>query len=133
MAKVTGRNAFVYVGGAEVPNRNSISISFDREVSEARTFQDVVAGGPWSEQIPGFRTWTVDINGYYDDADDTVLGQINAAASQLVVAYESRENMGRYWYGYAWFNLAEEISVDDVVTLNMSGVGTGPLTRIPIP
>jgi hypothetical protein len=133
MAKIVGRNALVYVAGTEVPNRNSVTINFDREISEARVFQNVVAGGPWSDQIPGFRTWTVEINGYYDDADDVVLSQINADAAQLVVAYESRENLGRYWYGYAWFTLSEEIGVDDVVTLNMSGTGTGALTRIPIP
>lgn len=133
MAKIVGRNALLYIGGTEAPNRNSYTINFDRELAEARVFQDVVAGGPWAEQIPGFRTWTVEVNGYYDDAEDVILGQINADAQQLVVAYESRENLGRYWYGYAWFTLSEEVNVDDVVTLNMSGTGTGPLTRIPIP
>ena len=132
MAKITGRNAYVYVGGDIMPNRNQVTLSFNREMQEARTFQPVTSGGPWSEQIPGYRTWTVNINGFYDDADDSPLSVMNAAAAQQVVVYESRATLTRYWYGNAYFTVTEEIGVDNIVTVNLSGTGTGTLTRIPL-
>lgn len=136
MAKIIGRNALVYVGGQIAPNRNQVTVNFNREMQEARVFQDVVAGGPWSDQIPGFRNWTVNINGYYDDSDSIILSAMNSASAMQVVIYENRatgaSGLGRYWYGDAYFTLTEEIGVDNIVTLNMTGTGTGPLTRIPI-
>lgn len=126
MGKIVGRNALVYIGGSVAPNKNSATIAFDRELQEARVFSDVVPGGPWAEQIPGFRTWTVEIAGYYDDADQTQFAPVNAQAVQQVVVYENRANVGRYWYGDAWFSFSEEIGVDNVVSLNISGTGSGP-------
>lgn len=132
MGKVTGRNALVYIGGVAAPNKNSITINYDRELQEARVFGDPVAGGPWVENIPGFRSWTVEINGYYDDASQDAFTPMNATAALQIVAYESRANLGRYWYGSAWFSMTEEIGVDNVVTVNISGTGDGVLTRIPL-
>jgi hypothetical protein len=132
MGKIVGRNALVYFGGAVAPNKNSVTIAFDRELQEARIFQDVVPGGPWAEQIPGFRTGTIECNGYYDDTDQTQFSPLNANAVQQFVVYESRANLGLYWYGNAWFSFSEEIGVDNVVTFNLSGTIDGPLTRIPL-
>lgn len=132
MSKIVGRNALVYIGGDVAPNRNSVSINYNLELQEARDFQAVTAGGPWSDQIPGFRNWTININGYYDDAGS--LGADILAASdtaQQVVVYETRAALTKYWYGNAFFTMTEEIGVDDVVTINLSGTGTGALTRIP--
>lgn len=133
MAKIVGRNALVYVGGDPAPERNQTSLNFTRELSEARVYQPVTPGGPWADQIPGFRTWTVNINGYYDDTADGVLNQLNTDVPQQVIVYETRENLTKYWYGNAMFNISEEIGVDDVITLNLTGTGTGALTRIPVP
>lgn len=132
MAKIIGRNALIYAGGQVLPNRNQVTVTFNREMQEARIFQDVVAGGPWSEQIPGFRNWTININGYYDDADSVILSSMNATDAMRVIVYENRGTLTRYWYGDAYFTLTEEIGVDSIVTLNMSGTGTGVLTRIPL-
>lgn len=132
MAKIVGRNALVYIGGTVAPNRNQVTINFNLELQEARTFQDVVSGGPWSDQLPGFRNWTVNVNGYYDNSSGGLEQEIvttSDVASQVIV-YESRTAMNRYWYGNAFFTMSEEIGVDDVVTLNLTGTGTGALTRI---
>lgn len=133
MSKIVGRNALVYVGGDPAPNRNSVTINYNLELQEARDFQAIVAGGPWSDQIPGFRNWTININGYYDDGG-TLGADILASSdtAQQVVVYEYRGALTRYWYGNAFFTLTEEIGVDDVITINLSGTGTGALTRIPV-
>lgn len=132
MSKVTGRNALVYIGGTEGPNKNKVSVTFNRELQEARIFQDPVNGGPWSAQIPGFRNWTCEINGYYDDADQVQFSPVNQAAVLRVVFYENRANLGRYWYGDVWATITEDIDVSNIVTINVKGTGDGPLTRIPL-
>lgn len=132
MSKIVGRNALVYIGGAVAPNRNSVTINYNLELQEARDFQPVVAGGPWSDQIPGFRNWTINLNGYYDDAGTLSATTLSSSdTAQVVIVYESRATLTKYWYGNAFFTMTEEIGVDDVITLNLSGTGTGPLTRIP--
>lgn len=132
MAKITGRNALVYLGGAVAPNRNQVTINYNLEMQEARDFQPVIAGGPWADQIPGFRSWTCNINGFYDDAGTLGATTLSSSDTLLqVIVYETRANTLRYWYGNAFFTMTEEIGVDNVVTLNLTGTGSGALTRIP--
>lgn len=132
MSKIVGRNALVYIAGAAAPNRNSVTINYNLELQEARDFQPLIAGGPWSDQIPGFRNWTCNINGYYDDGGSLAATTLSSSdvANQIVV-YEYRGTLTRYWYGNAFFTMSEEIGVNDVITLNLTGTGTGALTRIP--
>lgn len=129
--KLVGRNALVYIGTTtEIPQRNQVTVNFTRELSEARVFQAPVAGNYWSEQIVGFTGWTVNINGYYDDSDNAALAFVADGAAKLIVIYESRSQPSRYWYGSAIFNsVSEDIGVDDVIGLNLSGTGHGPLYR----
>lgn len=131
MAKIVGRNALVYIGGTVAPNRNQVTINFNLELQEARTFQEVVSGGPWSDQIPGFRNWTININGFYENAAAGLEKDIvtTSDTERQVIVYETRLAMTRYWYGNAFFTMSEEVGVDDVVSLNLSGTGTGALTR----
>ena len=132
MSKVTGRNALVYIGGQVGPNKNKVTLSFNRELQEARIFQDVVPGGPWVDNIPGFRSWSCEVNGYYDDVDQVQFSPVNTLTSQQVVIYESRTNLARYWYGNCWFTISEEIDVNNIVTISAKGTGDGILTRIPL-
>ena len=38
MGKITGRNALVYIGADVAPNRNQVTLTFNREMQEARVF-----------------------------------------------------------------------------------------------
>lgn len=130
MAKITGRNAYVLINGAVAPQRNQVTINLNREMQEARVFSDISNGyGPWSDQLPGFRNWTININGFYDDTSEAIVDVWKADAAQSVYVYESRSTLTRYWYGSAFFTLTEEIGVDAVTTINLSGTGTGALGR----
>ena len=129
MAKLVGRNARVIIAGVDIANANQVTINFNRELTEARVFQDEVTGGPWTEQFVGFRNWTININGFYDDTSSQLINQIDQSVAQLVYAYENRSSATRYWYGSAFFNLSEDIGVDNVVTVNLTGTGPGPLRR----
>lgn len=129
--KIFGRNALVYVGTAVLPQSNAVTITYTRELQEIRVFQDVVSGNTWSDQIPGFSSWTIELRGFYDTAD-TVAVDSSAFASgkKNVVVYETRATLTRYWYGEAYFDFTENIDVDSPIGFTMSGTGTGALTRI---
>lgn len=130
MPKIIGRNAYVYIGGQAAPERNQVTINLNREMQEARVFSSDAAGASWSDQIPGFRSWTININGYYDSGNTVITDVWKADGPQNVYVYETRTTTSSYWYGQAYFTLTEEIGVDNVITLNLSGTGTGPLTRV---
>ena len=129
--KIFGRNALVYVGTSVVPQSNSVTISYTRELQEIRVFQDIVTGNTWSDQIPGFSSWTIEISGFYDTTDTVAVdSSIMMTGKRNVVVYETRATLTRYWYGEAYFNFNENISVDSPIDFSMSGTGTGALTRI---
>lgn len=136
MAKLVGRNAKILIAGTELPQSNAVSVSQDRDFMTARVFQDDSAGGsygPWEENIPGYRNWKIDITVYYDDSDDRNLKSLGTNSAIPVVVYENRATATRYWYGSAFFSISEDIGTNDVITIKMSGTGTGPLGRIPVP
>lgn len=136
MAKLVGRNAKILYNGVELPQSNSVSISQDRDYMTARVFQDDTVNGilgPWEDQIPGFKNWKVDITVYYDDTDDRAIKSFATNSAVPVVVYENRATATRYWYGSAFFSVSEDIGTNDVVTIKLSGMGTGPLGRIPLP
>lgn len=131
MAKISGRNAAVYVGGNVISQANQWSINVTRELSEARVFSGTTAADSWTDQIGGVRSWSGSINAYYDDSDESIVTvSANATARQPLYLYETRADTGTYWYGFAWFDMDESTSVDDVITLNMSFTGDGALTRV---
>lgn len=133
MAKIVGRNAKILYNGSELPQSNSITISYDTDYTEARVFADDSFGGPWKDQIPGFKGWKVDLACFYDDADDAALHSMASNDPIFIVLYESRSTDTRYWYGNAFFTVNEDINTNDIVTMKLSGMGTGPLGRIPTP
>lgn len=134
MGKIVGRNAkILFIDTTELPQSNSVSISYDWDFTEARVFQDDGTNGPWKDQIPGFKSWKVDITVYYDDANDHALKAMVTNDPIRVVVYENRTTNTRYWYGSAYFTVSEDINTNDVVSLKLTGTGTGPLTRIPVP
>lgn len=134
MGKLVGRNAKILYGNTtELPQSNSVSISYDWDFMETRIFQDDGSNGPWKDQIPGFKSWKIDISVYYDDADQAALKGMVTNSAVPVVVYESRSTNSRYWYGSAFFTISEDINTNDVIGIKLSGTGTGALTRIPVP
>lgn len=130
MAKILGTNALIYIGGVEVPQRNSWSLNVTRELREARVFQDASAGASWVENAGSFRSWSGSMGGYYDDNDETindnVIGSVERATLHL---YENRGTLTNYWYGLAWFEMSQDTPSDDFAELSADFTGDGPLQR----
>lgn len=132
MGKILGINALVYIGGVEVPQRNSWSITVNRELQEARVFQATGASSSWVEQTGGFRSWSGSLEGYYDDGDETLTDAIIAGdGKRALLLYENRSTLSNYWYGVAWFELSQNTGVDGFVELSADFTGDGALTRKP--
>lgn len=134
MGKIVGRNAKILFGDtSELPQSNAVTLSYDWDFTEARVFQADGTNGPWKDNIPGFKSWKVDITVYYDDSDDKALSGMVTNTAIPIVVYESRSVATNYWYGSAFFTISEDINTNDVVSLKLTGTGTGALTRVPLP
>ena len=130
MAKIGGENALAYIGGTEVAERNSWSIDITRELREAKVFQDADAGASWVENDSGFKSWSGSIDGYYDNATETIVGvTAGSTLATIVLLYEDRNLLTSYWYGVAFFDMSESVSTDGYAELNSSMTGTGALLR----
>jgi len=135
MGKILGINALVYVGGVELPQRNSWSLSISRELTEARVFQDTSAGASWVNQIGGFRSLSGSIGGYYEgdgaaaNAEAVVSKTHGSVSKESLLLYEDRGDLTRYWYGEAWFEMSQDVSADGVITLDADFTGDGALLR----
>lgn len=133
MSKIIGLNALIYIGGiaAEVPQRNSWSLNVTRELLEARVFSAVGAGSAWVEQEGGFRSWSGSVDGYYDDGDETLVDTIVGAGAgkKYMWLYEDRDTATNYWYGEAWFDIDQTVSVDGYAELSATFTGTGQIYR----
>jgi hypothetical protein len=130
MAKILGTNALVYIGGQEFPQRNSWSLSVERELREARVFQPGSAAASWVENAGSFRSWSGSIGGYYDDVNEVgVQNTVGSVTRTTLHLYENRNTLTRYWYGWAWFSLSEDVSAEDFIELSVDFTGDGPLMR----
>lgn len=137
MAKLIGINALVYLGDttAELGERNNWTLTVTRELQEARVFSTIDQSTAWVEQEGGFRSWSGSISGYYDDTDETIVEAIVGGTSgkKALWLYEDRGCATSYWYGEAWVDIDENISVDGYAELNADFTGNGQLYRFTAP
>jgi len=134
MAKLGGENALIYIGlSTEVSERNSWSLDITRELREAKVFQSGAAGDSWVENAAGFKSWSGSFDGYYDNADEAIVGSsAESGAAVAITLYESRTGAGslKYWYGTAFLDMSESVSADGFIELNATMTGTGSLVRV---
>lgn len=132
--KISGDKGMVYIAGTLAPNRSNWSIDVSRELREARVF-NASTGASWVDQGMGFMSWSGSADGYYEDTgtETLVAASHGATSEKIILLYENRLGSGslRYWYGTAWVDLSESVSVDGFVELNVTLTGTGALLRFP--
>jgi len=130
MAKVTCVDALVYWGGNTLPERNEASISWSTDVATAKSFVSGISTA-FQSKSPTWKDWNVQLNGYYDDSDRTIVDDAVAGTTRQVVVYATRSNLANYWYGNAFLtDLDTTINTDDYSELNVKAEGTGTLTFI---
>jgi hypothetical protein len=136
MAAIVGIDALVEFstdGGSNwdpIPERNEFSISINVDIAEHKVFVATLADA-WVGKSRTWMDWSGSLNGYYDDADDTIFDTMVAGAVVKIRFYDSRNGVS-YWIGDAILASVEHSTgTDDYSTLSVDFEGNGPLTRSP--
>jgi len=130
MAKVVCIDSLAYFAGNVLPERNEASISWDTDIAEARPFK-ASAAQAFADKTPTWKSWSVSLDGFYDDSSDTVVSAAINNTRGMIIIYPTRANMTNYWYGYAYLtNVEHGINSEDYSTLSVEAEGDGTLTWI---
>lgn len=134
MAAIVGIDARVDISSngtdwTAVAERNEFSISIRVDTAEHKIFVASLADA-WSNKARTWMSWSGSLNGYYDDADDTIFDTVVAGEEVYLRFYDSRNASGKYWQGVAILTSVEHSTgTDDYATLSVEFEGQGALER----
>lgn len=136
MAAIVGIDALVEFstnGGTTwtpIPERNEFSININVDVAEHKVFVASLADA-WVGKSRTWMDWSGSLNGYYDDADDTIFDTV-VAGNVIKIRFHDSRNGASYWIGDALLTSVDHSTgTDDYSTLSVDFEGVGPLTRSP--
>jgi len=109
--------------------RNEFSINVAVDVAEHRPFVASISAA-WVSKARTWMSWSGSLQGYYDDADDTIFDTMVAGAIILLRFYETRSNLTKYYEGQALLTSVDHsVTTDDFATLSVDFEGSGEMTR----
>ena len=112
----------------EMPQRNSFSISINVDTAEYKPFVASPADA-WVTNARTWMNWSGSMDGYYDDADDTIFDTVVAGQTVKLRFYVSRAS-NKVWVGDAILtSISHDTSSEDFATLSVDFAGQGALTR----
>ena len=123
-----------------LPERNEFSINIKVDTAEHKVFVTSLAEA-WSDKRRTWMSWSGSLQGYYDDADDTIFDKVVEGAEVLLRFYDSRyenlstadviANVFKYWQGKAILTSIDHgTGTEDFSTLNVDFEGIGKLNRV---
>jgi len=123
-----------------LPERNEFSINIKVDTAEHKVFVASLADA-WSDKRRTWMSWSGSLQGYYDDADDTIFDKVVEGAEVLLRCYDSRyenlavadviANVFKYWQGKAILTSIDHgTGTEDFSTLNVDFEGIGKLNRV---
>ena len=85
----------------------------------------------WVDKARTWMDWSGSLNGYYDDADDTIFDTVVAGDTVSLRFYDDRNVATSYWQGDAILTSVEHTTgTEDFATLSVDFEGLGALTRV---
>jgi hypothetical protein len=123
-----------------LPERNEFSINIKVDTAEHKVFVTSLAEA-WSDKRRTWMSWSGSLQGYYDDADDTIFDKVVEGADVLLRFYDTRyenltvedviANVFKYWQGKAILTSIDHgTGTEDFSTLNVDFEGIGKLNRV---
>ena len=115
MGAIVGVDALILisedaVNWTELPERNEFSINIKVDTATHKTFVKSLADA-WTDKRRTWMDWTGSIQGYYDDADDSIYDQVVKGSKVYLRFYDTRyenltledvlANVTKYWQGQA--------------------------------
>jgi hypothetical protein len=145
MGAIVGVDALILisedaVNWTELPERNEFSINIKVDTATHKTFVKSLADA-WTDKRRTWMDWTGSIQGYYDDADDSIYDQVVKGSKVYLRFYDTRyenltledvlANVTKYWQGQALLTSVDHgTGTDDFSTLNVDFEGSGKLNRV---
>ena len=123
-----------------LPERNEFSINIKVDTAEHKVFVASLADA-WSDKRRTWMSWSGSLQGYYDDADDTIFDKVVEGAQVKLRFYDTRyenltvqdviANVFKYWEGTAILTSIDHgTGTEDFSTLNVDFEGVGKLNRV---
>ena len=117
-------------GWTAIPERNNFSISINVDTAEHKIFVATLADA-WIEKARTWMAWSGSLDGYYDDADDSIFDAVVAGVVIYLRFYDSVDALTKYWQGAAIMTSVEHATgTDDYATLSVDFEGHGALARV---
>jgi len=128
MARITGKNGIVEVGGNDVLQVTEFSIEVSNEFADISVLSD-----QWLDQLPLKSSWTATVSVNMDTADST--GQealetaaLNKSTVSVVLKPEGDSSGDKKYTGTAYVETLSATLPEDVATREISLTGKGELT-----
>lgn len=145
MSAIVGVDAMVLispdgVNWTELPERNEFSINIKVDVASKKTFVNSLSNA-WVQKRRTWMDWNGSLQGYYDDADDSIYDGVVKGDVVYMRFYDTRyenltlqdvlDNVTKYWQGQAILtNVDHGTGSEDFSTLNLDFEGSGKLDRV---
>jgi hypothetical protein len=125
MAKIVCVDALVYWNSALLSERNEATVNQDVTVAEAKPFVASMSLA-YAAKTPTWKTWTCTLNGYYDDADNSLQNAIAAGTKGTLLVYPTRTSVTHFWSGTAFVRTCKHgVNPNDYSTLDCDFEGDG--------
>jgi hypothetical protein len=135
MAAIVGINCKVQLSSddatyTDLSERNDVTINVSVDVAEKKVFVATLADA-WVGKARTWMNWSGSVNGYYDDADNTIFNTVVAGSAMYIKIYDDRAITTKYWKGRVLLtNVEHGVGTEDYATLNCDFEGIGALTRV---
>jgi len=75
--------------------------------------------------------WSGSLQGYFDDADDTIFTNMKLGETVRLRFFDSRATLTKYWEGDVLLtNVEHAVTTEDFATLSVDFEGVGALSRV---
>jgi len=115
---------------ATLPERNEFTISISVDVAERKPFVASLSDA-WVFKARTWMNWSGSLQGYFDDADDTIFTNMKLGETVRLRFFDSRATLTKYWEGDVLLtNVEHAVTTEDFATLSVDFEGVGALSRV---
>ena len=115
---------------ATLPEPNEFTISISVDVAERKPFVASLSDA-WVFKARTWMNWSGSLQGYFDDADDTIFTNMKLGETVRLRFFDSRATLTKYWEGDVLLtNVEHAVTTEDFATLSVDFEGVGALSRV---
>jgi len=126
MALYHGRRGLAYIGTTGAGTATSVASLTSWTLDAPSDLVDVTAFGDSNKSyVMGIKDCTGSLEGWWDDAVDTLWDASSSAAAVPMYLYPSSLVLTKYWYGKAFLDFSINVGVGDAVKISGKWAANG--------